>query len=34
MEFGSTAWFVVMLMAGVAVGVVVALVRILLDKDE
>ncbi len=33
-EFGSTNWYVVMLLAGVAVGVAVALARIVFRKDE
>ena len=33
-EFGTTAWYVVMLLAGVALGVVFALARIVFRKDE
>jgi hypothetical protein len=34
LEFGSTAWYVVMLLAGVAVGVAVAIARTIFRKDE
>ena len=34
LEFGTTAWFVVMLLAGVAVGVTVAIARTIFRKDE
>lgn len=34
LEFGSTPWFVVMLLAGIAVGVVIAIARTIFRKDE
>ena len=33
-EIGSTAWYVLMLMAGLAVGVAVAIARAVFRKDE
>ena len=33
-EFGSTAWYVVMVLAGLAVGVVVAVARTIFNKDD
>ncbi len=33
-EFGSAAWYVVMLMAGLAVGATVAIARTIFRKDE
>ena len=32
--FGTTAWYVVMLMAGIAVGVAIAIARTIFRKDE
>ena len=34
MEIGSPAWYVVMLMAGLAAGVAVAIARVVFRKDE
>ena len=34
LDFGSTSWYVVMLLAGLAVGVAVAVAKTLFDKDE
>ncbi len=34
LEFGSTAWYVVMVLAGVAVGVAIAIARTIFRKDE
>ncbi len=34
LEFGSTAWYVVMLMAGLAVGAAIAIARTIFRKDE
>ena len=33
-EFGTTSWYVMMILAGLAVGVVVALARTLFEDDE
>lgn len=33
-EFGSTAWYVLMLLAGLAVGVAVAMARSIFRKDD
>ena len=33
-EFGTTAWYVLMVLAGLAVGVAVALARTIFDKDD
>ncbi len=34
LEIGSTAWYVVMLMAGLAVGVAIAIGRTIFRKDD
>ena len=34
LDFGSTSWYVVMLLAGLAVGVAVAIAKAVFDKDE
>ena len=34
MEFGSTGWFVLMLLAGLAVGVAIAIGKTLFNRDE
>ena len=34
METDSTSWFVLMLLAGIAVGVAVAIARVVFDKDD
>ena len=34
LEFGTTAWYVVMLLAGLAVGVAVAIARTIFRRDE
>ena len=33
-EFGTTAWYVMMILAGLAVGVVVAVARTLFERDD
>lgn len=33
-EFGSTSWYVVLLFAGLAVGVAIAIARVVLRKDD
>ena len=33
-EIGSTSWYVVMLFGGLAVGVAVAIARIVFNKDD
>ncbi len=33
-EFGTTAWYVLMVLAGLAVGVAVAIARTIFDKDS
>lgn len=33
-EFGTTGWYVLMVLAGLAVGVAVALARTVFDKDD
>lgn len=34
MEIGSTAWYAVMLLAGVAVGAIVAMARVVLGRRD
>ena len=33
-EFGTTAWYVLMVLAGLAVGVAVAIARTVFNKDD
>lgn len=33
-EFGSTAWYVVMLFAGLAVGIAIAIARVVFRNDD
>ena len=33
-EFGTTAWYVLMVLAGLAVGVAIAVARTIFDKDR
>ena len=33
-EFGSTSWFVLMILAGLAVGVAIAVARTIFERDD
>lgn len=33
-EFGTTGWYVMMVLAGLAVGVVIAVARTLFERDD